>query len=41
MGALNVDGVTLPKEHGYPVRLVAEDISGGKWVKRIDSIEVK
>jgi DMSO/TMAO reductase YedYZ molybdopterin-dependent catalytic subunit len=39
--ALKVNGVTLPKEHGYPVRLVAEDISGGKWVKWIDSIEVK
>jgi sulfoxide reductase catalytic subunit YedY len=39
--ALKVNGVTLPKEHGYPVRLVAEDITGGKWVKWIDSIEVK
>ena len=39
--ALKVNGVTLPKEHGYPVRLVAEDISGGKWVKWIKSIEVK
>jgi sulfoxide reductase catalytic subunit YedY len=39
--ALKVNGVTLPKEHGYPVRLVAEDIRGGKWVKWIDSIEVK
>ena len=39
--ALKVNGVTLPKEHGYPIRLVAEDITGGKWVKWIDSIEVK
>jgi DMSO/TMAO reductase YedYZ molybdopterin-dependent catalytic subunit len=39
--ALKVNGVTLPKEHGYPIRLVAEDVTGGKWVKWIDSIEVK
>ena len=39
--ALKVNGVTLPKEHGYPLRLVAEDVTGGKWVKWIDSIEVK
>jgi sulfoxide reductase catalytic subunit YedY len=38
---LKVNGVTLPKEHGYPVRLVAEDITGGKWAKWIDSIEVQ
>lgn len=39
--ALKVNGVTLPKEHGYPVRLVAEDITGGRWVKWIDTIEVQ
>jgi DMSO/TMAO reductase YedYZ molybdopterin-dependent catalytic subunit len=39
--ALKVNGVTLPKEHGYPLRLVAEDITGGRWVKWIDSIEVQ
>jgi DMSO/TMAO reductase YedYZ molybdopterin-dependent catalytic subunit len=39
--ALGVNGVTLPKEHGYPLRLVAEDVTGGKWVKWIDRIEVK
>jgi sulfoxide reductase catalytic subunit YedY len=39
--ALKVNGVTLPKEHGFPLRLVAEDVSGGKWVKWIDRIEVK
>jgi sulfoxide reductase catalytic subunit YedY len=39
--ALRVNGVTLPKEHGYPLRLVGEDITGGKWVKWIHSIEVK
>jgi DMSO/TMAO reductase YedYZ molybdopterin-dependent catalytic subunit len=39
--ALKVNGVTLPKEHGFPVRLVAEDVLGGKWVKWIDYIEVR
>ena len=39
--ALKVNGVTLPKEHGFPLRLVAENVTGGKWVKWIDRIEVK
>ena len=38
--ALSVNGQRLPLEHGYPVRLVAEDIFGGKWVKWIKTIEV-
>jgi sulfoxide reductase catalytic subunit YedY len=38
--ALKVNGVTLPGEHGFPVRIVAEDILGGKWVKWIDYIEI-
>lgn len=39
--ALKVNGETLPREHGFPVRLVAEDILGGRWVKWISSIEVR
>lgn len=39
--ALKVNGVTLPSDHGYPVRIVAEEISGGKWVKWVDRIEVR
>jgi sulfoxide reductase catalytic subunit YedY len=39
--ALKVNGVTLPKEHGFPLRLVAENVTGGKWVKWIDRVEVK
>jgi DMSO/TMAO reductase YedYZ molybdopterin-dependent catalytic subunit len=39
--ALRVNGKTIPEEHGFPVRLVAEDILGGRWVKWIKSIEVK
>ena len=39
--ALRVNGKTISEEHGFPVRLVAEDILGGRWVKWIKSIEVK
>jgi sulfoxide reductase catalytic subunit YedY len=39
--SLKVNGLTLPKEHGFPVRLVAEHIYGGRWVKWIDRIEIK
>jgi len=39
--ALKVNGVTLPSDHGYPARIVAEDISGGKWVKWVERIEVR
>jgi DMSO/TMAO reductase YedYZ molybdopterin-dependent catalytic subunit len=39
--ALKVNGEVLPKEHGFPVRLVAEDILGGSWVKWVKSIEVE
>ena len=39
--SLKVNGETLPKEHGFPVRLVAENIYGGRWVKWIKTIEIK
>jgi sulfoxide reductase catalytic subunit YedY len=39
--ALKVNGEALPKEHGFPVRLVAEGILGGRWVKWVSVIEVK
>jgi len=39
--ALRVNGETLPKEHGFPVRLVAEDFYGGRWVKWIQEIVVE
>ena len=38
--ALRVNGETLPREHGFPVRLVAEDFYGGRWVKWIREIVV-
>jgi DMSO/TMAO reductase YedYZ molybdopterin-dependent catalytic subunit len=39
--AYKVNGQTLPKEHGYPLRLVIEGVYGGTWVKWLGHIEVK
>ena len=39
--ALTVNGQRLPREHGFPARLVAEGILGGQWVKWVASIEVR
>jgi DMSO/TMAO reductase YedYZ molybdopterin-dependent catalytic subunit len=39
--ALTVNGQVLPREHGFPARLVAEGILGGQWVKWVSSIEVR
>lgn len=39
--ALKVNGETLPVEHGFPVRLVAEHLYGGRWVKWITSVTVE
>ena len=39
--AIKVNGETLPTTHGYPVRLVAEDLYGGRWVKWIKDIHVE
>jgi len=38
--ASEVNGETLPREHGYPIRLVARHQFGSKWVKWIERIEV-
>jgi DMSO/TMAO reductase YedYZ molybdopterin-dependent catalytic subunit len=38
--AYKMNGVTLPAEHGYPVRLVAPHKVGYKWVKWIVKIEL-
>lgn len=38
--AYQMNGVTLPKEHGYPVRLVVPGKVGYKWVKWIVKIEL-
>lgn len=39
--ALKVYGKTLPPAEGFPVRLVAEGFSGGKWVRWIKEIRVE
>ncbi|MGA2479871.1 MAG: molybdopterin-dependent oxidoreductase [Spirochaetia bacterium] len=39
--AFKVNGETLPATHGYPIRLVAEDFYGGRWVKWITEISVE
>lgn len=39
--ALRVNGETLPMEHGFPVRLVAEDFYGSRWVKWVKEIVVE
>jgi DMSO/TMAO reductase YedYZ molybdopterin-dependent catalytic subunit len=39
--AHTVDSQVLPREHGYPLRLVAREHFGSDWVKWIDHIEVK
>lgn len=38
--AHQVNGRPLPEKHGFPVRLVAEDHYGGRWVKYVDMISV-
>ncbi|MBU7013597.1 MAG: molybdopterin-dependent oxidoreductase [Theionarchaea archaeon] len=38
--AYKMNGVVLPKEHGYPLRLVVPDEVGSNWVKWIVRIEI-
>jgi DMSO/TMAO reductase YedYZ molybdopterin-dependent catalytic subunit len=38
--AYEVNGEPLPKEHGYPIRLVMRHQYGNTWVKWIERIEV-
>ncbi|HUV07042.1 MAG TPA: molybdopterin-dependent oxidoreductase [Spirochaetia bacterium] len=38
--ALGVNGQILPKEHGFPARVVAEGLLGGRWVKWLSRVEV-
>ena len=39
--ALKVNGQVLPRDHGFPVRLVAVDLYGGRWIKWIKEIRVQ
>lgn len=38
--AYGVNGHPLPQKHGFPLRLVAEDHYGSRWVKYVDKITV-
>jgi DMSO/TMAO reductase YedYZ molybdopterin-dependent catalytic subunit len=38
--AYQVNGVTLPRRHGFPLRLVYEDAYGYNWVKYVDEVVV-
>ena len=38
--AYKMNGITLPRENGYPFELVAEDKWGYKWIKWVTEIEL-
>ena len=38
--AYQVNGKVLPRKHGFPLRVVAEDHYGSEWVKYVHKIEV-
>ena len=38
--AYRVNGKTLPRKHGFPLRLVYEDVYGDDWIKYVDEIVV-
>jgi len=38
--AYRVNGETLPRKHGFPLRLVYEDAYGYDWIKYVDEIVV-
>jgi len=37
--AYAVNGEKLPQQHGFPLRIVAEDYYGSDWVKYVYKIE--
>jgi len=39
--AYKVNGEVLPRQHGFPLRAVAEDHYGSEWVKYVDRITVE
>ena len=41
MIALKGNGVPLPRAHGFPARIVAEDVYGGRWVKYLAAITLE
>jgi len=41
MVALKGNGVPLPRAHGFPARVVAEGLYGGRWVKYLSAITLE
>lgn len=39
--ATHVNGTALPRKHGFPLRVVAEDIYGAEWVKYVGKLTVE
>lgn len=39
--AINSNGTLLPRAHGFPARIVAEDIFGSRWVKYLTEIKIE
>lgn len=39
--AYQVNGKDLPRKHGFPLRVVAEDFYGSDWVKYVEKITVE
>ena len=39
--AYEVNGVPLPRKHGFPLRVVAEDYYGSEWVKYVSKVRVE
>lgn len=39
--ATHVNGTTLPRKHGFPLRVVAEDHYGEEWVKYVGKLTVE
>ena len=38
--AYQVNGKPLPERHGFPLRLVADDHYGSRWVKYVERVKV-
>jgi DMSO/TMAO reductase YedYZ molybdopterin-dependent catalytic subunit len=38
--AYQVNGEDLPRKHGFPLRVVAEDSFGSEWIKYVDKVSV-
>ncbi len=39
--AYHVNGTPLPRKHGFPLRVVAEDYYGAEWVKYVSTVRVE